>query len=80
MAIVRATESPRFDLPGVHFFWLLAPGRGSTELCTWRAASGWQAYRFAHRKRKDCRRLNAMIISLYTFAPYKRSDNACGSQ
>ena len=36
MAIVRATESPRFDLPGVHFFGLLAPGRGSTELCTWR--------------------------------------------
>ena len=36
MAIVRATESPRFDRPGVHFFGLLAPGRGSTELCTWR--------------------------------------------
>jgi mannose-6-phosphate isomerase-like protein (cupin superfamily) len=36
MAIVRATESPRFDLPGVHFFGLLAPSRGSTELCTWR--------------------------------------------
>jgi mannose-6-phosphate isomerase-like protein (cupin superfamily) len=36
MAIVRATESPRFDLPGIHFFGLLAPSRGSTELCTWR--------------------------------------------
>ena len=36
MAIVRATESPRFDLPGVHFFGLLSPNRGSTELCTWR--------------------------------------------
>jgi mannose-6-phosphate isomerase-like protein (cupin superfamily) len=36
MAIVRATEAPRFDLPGTHFFGLLAPGRGSTELCTWR--------------------------------------------
>jgi mannose-6-phosphate isomerase-like protein (cupin superfamily) len=36
MAIVRATESPRFDRPGVHFFGLLAPNRGSTELCTWR--------------------------------------------
>jgi mannose-6-phosphate isomerase-like protein (cupin superfamily) len=37
MAIVRATESPRFDLPGgIHFFGLLAPNRGSTELCTWR--------------------------------------------
>jgi mannose-6-phosphate isomerase-like protein (cupin superfamily) len=36
MAIVRATESLRFDLPGTHFFGLLAPSRGSTELCTWR--------------------------------------------
>ena len=36
MAIVRATETPRFDLPGTHFFGLLAPSRGSTELCTWR--------------------------------------------
>jgi mannose-6-phosphate isomerase-like protein (cupin superfamily) len=36
MAVVRATESPRFDLPGIHFFGLLAPSRGSTELCTWR--------------------------------------------
>lgn len=36
MAIVRATEAARFDLPGVHFFGLLAPSRGSTELCTWR--------------------------------------------
>ena len=36
MAIVRATEAPRFDLPGIHFFGLLAPSRGSTELCTWR--------------------------------------------
>ncbi|HLZ59487.1 MAG TPA: cupin domain-containing protein [Ktedonosporobacter sp.] len=36
MAIVRATESPRFDLPHTRFFGLLAPSRGSTELCTWR--------------------------------------------
>lgn len=36
MAVVRATESPRFDLPGTHFFGLLAPSRGSTELCAWR--------------------------------------------
>ena len=36
MAIVRATEAPRFDLPGIHFFGLLAPSRGATELCTWR--------------------------------------------
>ena len=36
MAIVRAAESLRFDLPGIHFFGLLSPGRGSTELCTWR--------------------------------------------
>lgn len=36
MAIVRAAESPRFDLPGIHFFGLLSPSRGSTELCTWR--------------------------------------------
>lgn len=36
MALVRATEAPRFDLPGIHFFGLLAPSRGSTELCTWR--------------------------------------------
>jgi mannose-6-phosphate isomerase-like protein (cupin superfamily) len=36
MAIVRAIESPRFDLPGgIHFFGLLAPSRGSTELCVW---------------------------------------------
>src|SRR5579859_3869111 len=37
MAIVRASEAPRYDLPGgTHFFGLLAPSRGSTELCTWR--------------------------------------------
>jgi mannose-6-phosphate isomerase-like protein (cupin superfamily) len=36
MALVRATEAARFDLPGIHFLGLLAPSRGSTELCTWR--------------------------------------------
>lgn len=36
MAMVRAAEAPRFDLPGIHFVGLLAPSRGSTELCTWR--------------------------------------------
>jgi mannose-6-phosphate isomerase-like protein (cupin superfamily) len=36
MTITRATESPRFELPGVVFTGLAAPSRGSSELCTWR--------------------------------------------
>jgi quercetin dioxygenase-like cupin family protein len=35
MPVVRATESPTFDLPGVRFSAYAAPSRGSHELCTW---------------------------------------------
>lgn len=35
MAVVRASESPTFDLPGVRFSAYAAPSRGSQELCTW---------------------------------------------
>ena len=36
MPVIRATESPTFDLPGVCFSAYAAPSRGSHELCTWR--------------------------------------------
>jgi mannose-6-phosphate isomerase-like protein (cupin superfamily) len=36
MPVVRATETPTFDLPGVRFSAYAAPSRGSNELCTWR--------------------------------------------
>ena len=36
MQIIRATEAPRFQLPGVEFIGLAAPSRGSEGLCTWR--------------------------------------------
>ncbi|WP_112239421.1 cupin domain-containing protein [Kribbella monticola] len=36
MQITRATEAPRFQLPGVEFTVLAAPSRGSKDLCTWR--------------------------------------------
>ena len=38
MSIIRAAEAPRFQLPGVEFTGLAAPGRGSAGLCTWRLA------------------------------------------
>jgi mannose-6-phosphate isomerase-like protein (cupin superfamily) len=36
MQITRATEAPRFQLPGVEFTVMAAPSRGSKDLCTWR--------------------------------------------
>ena len=36
MPVVRAHESPTFELPGVRFSGYAAPSRGSHELCTWR--------------------------------------------
>jgi len=35
MTVVRAAETPTFDLPGVRFAAYAAPSRGSSELCTW---------------------------------------------
>lgn len=34
--MTRATEAPRFHLPGLEFTGLAAPSRGSADLCTWR--------------------------------------------
>jgi quercetin dioxygenase-like cupin family protein len=35
MQIVRATEAPTFELPGIRFTSLASPGLGSTETCVW---------------------------------------------
>jgi quercetin dioxygenase-like cupin family protein len=35
MTVVRASECPTFELPGVRFSAYAAPSRGSRELCTW---------------------------------------------
>lgn len=35
MNIVRAAETPRFNLPGVEFTALAAPSRGSPDICAW---------------------------------------------
>ena len=35
MAVVRAAQSPTFELPGVRFSAYAAPSRGCQELCTW---------------------------------------------
>lgn len=32
----RATDAPRFQLPGLEFTGLASPSRGSADLCTWR--------------------------------------------
>ena len=34
--VTRASETPRFQLPGVEFTGLASPARGSSDLCTWR--------------------------------------------
>src|SRR5689334_16141826 len=36
MPHVSGADAPVFDLPGVRFTGLVAPSRGSTELCAWR--------------------------------------------
>ena len=35
MSVIRATEAPRFELPGIEFTGLAAPSRGSADVCTW---------------------------------------------
>jgi mannose-6-phosphate isomerase-like protein (cupin superfamily) len=35
VTVIRSSEAPRFELPGVEFTGLAAPSRGSTQLCTW---------------------------------------------
>ena len=35
MHVVRAAEAPTFELPGVRFTSLAAPGLGSAETCVW---------------------------------------------
>jgi len=35
MTVLRASEAPTFELPGVRFSAYAAPSRGSKELCTW---------------------------------------------
>jgi mannose-6-phosphate isomerase-like protein (cupin superfamily) len=36
MTVIRASEAPRFELPGTEFTGLASPSRGSADLCTWR--------------------------------------------
>jgi quercetin dioxygenase-like cupin family protein len=36
MTVIRSTDAPRFELPGVHFTALASPERGSAQLCLWR--------------------------------------------
>ncbi|CRK58788.1 hypothetical protein [Alloactinosynnema sp. L-07] len=36
MAVIKAADAPRFELPGIEFTGLAAPSRGSGGLCTWR--------------------------------------------
>jgi mannose-6-phosphate isomerase-like protein (cupin superfamily) len=45
MAVVRAAQSPTFELPGVRFSAYAAPSRGCQDLCTWQitVAPGHQA-------------------------------------
>src|SRR5690242_15373509 len=38
MSIIRHSEAPRFELPGLEFTGMAAPSRGSAGLCTWRLA------------------------------------------
>lgn len=38
MSIIRLSEAPRFELPGLEFTAMAAPSRGSAGLCTWRLA------------------------------------------
>ena len=38
MSIIRLSEAPRFELPGLEFTAAAAPSRGSAGLCTWRLA------------------------------------------
>lgn len=35
MHLVRAADAPTFDLPGIRFTSLAAPGLGSAETCVW---------------------------------------------
>jgi mannose-6-phosphate isomerase-like protein (cupin superfamily) len=36
MRLIKASEAPRFELPGLEFAGFAAPSRGSAELCAWR--------------------------------------------
>ncbi len=36
MPVIRATEAPIFDTPDAHVTGYTSPGRGATEICTWR--------------------------------------------
>ena len=36
MRLIRESEAPRFELPGLAFAGFAAPSRGSAELCAWR--------------------------------------------
>jgi uncharacterized RmlC-like cupin family protein len=36
MRLIRKSEAPRFELPGLEFASFAAPSRGSAELCAWR--------------------------------------------
>lgn len=38
MYVVRAAEAPTFELPGIRFTSLAAPGLGSSETCVWQLA------------------------------------------
>ncbi len=38
MTVVRQSDAPRFELPGLEFTAMAAPSRGSAGLCTWRLA------------------------------------------
>jgi mannose-6-phosphate isomerase-like protein (cupin superfamily) len=36
MTVIRSSDAPRFDLPGVQFTAFASPDRGSAQLCLWR--------------------------------------------
>jgi len=36
MQVIKGSEAPRFELPGLEFTGLVSPSRGSAGLCAWR--------------------------------------------
>jgi mannose-6-phosphate isomerase-like protein (cupin superfamily) len=48
MAIVRKTEAPTFDMPGLHVRGLASPKRGSNETCVWQISLAPKTPGFPH--------------------------------
>ncbi len=53
MPIIRAAQTPHFDLDGFQFLGLTAPSRGATELCTWRLEIAPGATSDSHRLNRE---------------------------